>query len=229
MIHQNSSLARPVSLFMHKVYGWMAASLGITAATAYGIYSQEALFQAMVRSRLLFFGLFIVQIALVIFLSARIQKMNFFPAVVSFVTYSALSGVTLSVIFAAFQLPSIAMVFGITVGMFACMALYGYFTSADLTGFGSIMIMALFGLIIAMIVNMFLASPMFDYIIAFVGVAIFTGLIAYDTQKIKYIGASLVEHGDSETKISILCALILYLDFVNLFLMLLRLLGNRRD
>ncbi len=229
MIHQDSSLTRPVSLFMHKVYGWMAASLGITAATAYGIYGQEQLFQAMIRSRFLFIGLFIAQIALVIFLSARIQKMNFFTAALSFVTYSVLSGATLSVIFAVYQLPSIAMVFGITVGMFTCMALYGYFTGADLTGFGLIMTMALFGLIIAMLVNLFLASTMFDYIISFVGVAIFTGLIAYDTQRIKLIGRSLAENGDSETKISILCALTLYLDFVNLFLMLLRILGNRRD
>lgn len=229
MMHYEGSTARPISLFMHKVYGWMAIALGITAGTAYGIYSQEWLFQMIVRSRLFFFGAFIAQIALVIYLSTRIMKMSLVSAVFSLLAYALISGITFSVIFAAFQFSSIGMVFGITVGMFAVMALYGYFAQADLTGFGSIMMMGLIGLIIAMLVNMFLASAMFDYIIAFIGVAIFTGLIAYDTQKIKTIGLSLGQHGESETKIAILCALTLYLDFVNLFLMLLRLLGNRRD
>lgn len=220
---------RSISSFMYKVYGWMTAGLFVTAATAYGVYTYPPLFTAIMSSHLIIIGLFIAQIALVIALSAFINKMNFATAALMFITYSALLGLTLSSIFFMYQIGSIYMVFGITVGMFGTMALYGYATGADLSSFGNIMFMGLIGLIIGSVVNIFLRSNMFGYILSFLGVAVFTGLVAYDVQRIKYMGLQMLGYGAAEGKVALLGALTLYLDFINLFLFLLQLLGKRRN
>ncbi|KKQ33136.1 MAG: hypothetical protein US49_C0002G0031 [candidate division TM6 bacterium GW2011_GWF2_37_49] len=218
-----------ISNFMYKVYGWMTAGLSITAFTAYSIYDQQALFQAIIQNKILFFGILIAQIVLVIGLSALINKINFFFAATGFVVYSALVGVTLSVIFAVYQIQSIYMVFGLTAGIFLIMALYGYFTKADLTSVGNLLLMLLLGIILCSVVNIFVHSKMFDFVISFISVIVFTGLIAYDVQKIKYLAVEMQSHNESMGKIAIIGALTIYLDFINLFLNLLNLLGKRKD
>ncbi len=223
------SQGRSLSSFMYKVYGWMTGGLFVTASTAYGVYAYPPLFAAIMSSKLILIGLFVAQIALVIALSAFINKMSFATAALTFVVYSALLGLTLSSIFFVYQIASIYMVFGITVGMFGTMALYGYATGADLSSFGNIMIMGLIGLLIGSLVNMFVHSNTFGYILSFLGVAVFTGLVAYDVQRIKYMGREMLGHGEMEGKVALLGALTLYLDFINLFLFLLQLLGRRRD
>lgn len=223
------SVSSSVSQFMYKVYAWMCGALFLTAATAYGVFTTPAIFMTLVKTPFLFYGLMFAQIGLVLFLSFRINKMSYGAAVVTFLLYAMLLGVTLSTIFAVYQLASIYTVFGITAGTFGTMALYGYFTKADLTSIGNIMGMALFGLILASVVNMFVGSQKFDYILSFLGVLIFTGLTAYDVQKIKDMGYNMIQHGESTGKVAIMGALTLYLDFINLFLYLLRLLGRRRD
>lgn len=223
------SQSRSLSSFMYKVYGWMAAGLFMTAATAYSVYIYPALFAFFLTSKLALFGVFIAQIALVIALSAFIQKMSFPTAVLTFITYSVLMGLTMSFIFFVYQIASIYMVFAITTGMFGTMAIYGYVTKADLTSFGNIMLMGLIGLLIGSLVNMFMQSQSFHYFLSFLGVAVFTGLVAFDVQRIKYLGMELMGRGEMESKVALLGALTLYLDFINLFLFLLQLLGKRRD
>jgi uncharacterized protein len=147
----------------------------------------------------------------------------------TFIVYSVLTGITFSTIFAAYELGSIYLVFGITMGMFAFMALYGFVTKTDLTKLGNILLMALFGLIIGMVVNIFLKSSTFDFYLSALGVIIFTGLIAYDVQKIKQMGNWLLHQGQDVQRVALLGALTLYLDFINLFLNLLNLLGKRKD
>lgn len=224
-----SSQTRGLSSYMHKVYGWMAAGLAITTATAYSVFSNPVIFLFLLESRLVFFGVFIAQFALVIALSAFLHKMSYATAIVMFVAYSMLIGLTLSTIFFVYEISSIYMVFGITTGMFGTMALYGYLTKADLTGFGSIMIMGLVGLLIGSLVNMFMQSSDFQFFLSFLGILIFTGLVAYDVQRIKFLGLQLMEQGELENKIALLGALTLYLDFINLFLFLLRFLGKRKN
>ena len=213
---------------MYKVYAWMAGALMVTSLTAYGVYSNSQLFLSLMSNRLVFFGLFIAQVLIVIALVAFLRRMSFGVAVAAFLSYALLLGVTLSVIFAAYEIYSIYAVFAVTVGMFGCMAIYGYTTRRDLTSLGSILIMGVIGLIIAGIVNMFLRNSVMDMVISFIGVLIFTGLTAYDVQKIKNLGYALIHDGEYENKIALLCALTLYLDFVNLFMYLLSLLGKRK-
>jgi len=218
-----------VTALMWKVYFWMSAALAISAVTAYSVFSNPQYFALIVGNKWAFWGIMIAELALVIVLSTLINKMNCFMALCSFLLYSFLSGLTLSVIFAVFQSDSIVTVFMVTAAMFACMAMYGYFTKADLTQLGQLLFMALLGMIIASLVNLFLQSSMMNYVISFIGVFVFTGLIAYDVQKIKQIAQSMMYQGAQMQKIAILGALTLYLDFVNLFLSLLQLFGKRRD
>lgn len=218
-----------VSSFMYKVYGWMTAGLSLTAFTAYSIYDKQDLFKAIFQNRILFFGIIIAQVLLAIGLSALINKISYFFAAIGFITYSALVGVTLSVIFAIYQIQSIYMVFGLTAGIFLIMALYGYFTKADLTSIGNLLLMLLLGIILCSVVNIFVHSQMFDFVISFISVIVFTGLIAYDVQKIKYLAHEMQNHNESMSKIAIIGALTIYLDFINLFLNLLNLLGKRKD
>ncbi|HEY9544015.1 Bax inhibitor-1/YccA family protein, partial [Prevotella sp.] len=163
------------------------------------------------------------------FLSARINKMSLTTATLSFLLYSVLNGVTMSIIFLAFTASSIATTFYITAGTFGAMALYGYVTKTDLSKFGSLLRMALLGLIIALVVNIFLRNSMFDMIISGIGVLIFTGLTAYDSQKIKEALAMSEDGGEATQKIALMGALTLYLDFINLFIYLLRFFGKGND
>lgn len=228
MNYTEYSATDSIANFMYKVYGWMAAGLTLTAVTAYYIFSNPTLFNKIFSSPLIFIGLLVGQIALVASLSAFIVRMATSTAIAVFLGYSVLTGVTLSSIFFVYKIESIYLAFGVAGGMFGAMALYGYVTKDDLTGVGSLARMGLFGIIIALLVNMFLGSVQMDYIISLIAVAVFTLLIAYDSQKIKQIGHVLIDQGEMVDKAALLGALTFYLDFINLFLFLLRLLGQRR-
>ncbi len=214
--------------FMYRVYGWMGIALALSASTAFLVSSNVELMK-MATSTPMVIGLFLVQLGLVMFLSARIQTMDYSTALTAFVMYAFLSGVTFSVLFAVYTLGSLGLVFGITAGTFLTMALYGYFTKADLSAMGSFLIMGLFGLIISSLVNAWFRSPMADYYISLFGVGIFTLLTAYDVQKIKSMGYAVQDDQEASKKVALMGSLILYLDFVNLFIYLLRLFGKRKD
>lgn len=224
---QMASLAFPA--LMRKVYVWMALALVITGFTAYGVASSPAIITAIMSNKLIFFGLFIAELALVWSVSARINRMSLTTATLLFVLYSVLNGAMLSVLFIAYTMESITSVFFITAGTFAVMAAIGYFTKADLSSLGKILFMALIGIIIASVVNMFLHSSGLYMIVSYVGVLIFVGLTAYDTQKIKQMLMVADDMNEEAQKIALLGSLTLYLDFINLFIYLLRILGNSRE
>jgi FtsH-binding integral membrane protein len=215
--------------FMYKVYGWMCAALAVTAVTAWYVAASTTFFNAIIAHPFMLLGIFIAQLSLVIILSGMIHKMNYPTAVVLFMVYAISLGVTMSLVFRAYTLPSLASTFVVTSGMFGGMALYGYFTKSDLTRVRNIGIMVLWGMILSMLVNFYFQSMWFDYIISMVGVVIFSLLTAADTQKIKELQERLPAEGDIKNKIAILGALTLYLDFINLFLFLLRFTGSRRS
>lgn len=215
---------------MRKVYVWMTLALVITGFTAYGVASSPGIITAIISSRALMWGLIIAEIALVFYVSARIDRLSLTTATLLFILYSVLNGATLSIIFLAFTMQSIASVFFITAGTFAVMSLIGYFTKTDLSSFGKILFMALIGLIIATVVNAFLIkSGGFSLIISYVGVLIFVGLTAYDTQKIKMMLVQADDVNEDAQKIALMGSLSLYLDFINLFLYLLRIFGGNRE
>ncbi len=215
---------------MRKVYVWMTLALVITGFVAYGVASSPGIITALVSNKLLFWGLFIAELALVWTVSARINRLSLTTATLLFILYSALNGATLSLILLVYTMESIASVFFITAGTFAAMAAIGYFTKADLSSLGKILMMALIGLIIATVVNVFLLkSGGFGLILSYVGVLIFVGLTAYDTQKIKQMLIMADDVTEETQKIALLGSLSLYLDFINLFLYLLRIFGNSRD
>ena len=215
--------------FISKVYRWMGFGLLLTALAAYLAASSESFVYMLAENSMLFYGLIIGEFGLVIYLSTRIQKMSAEAAAGAFIVYSILNGLTLSLILLMYTGESIASTFLSTALTFGAMSAFGYFTKRDLTTMGSYLYMALIGLIIASVVNMFWANSTLYWIISYVGILIFVGLTAYDTQKIKKIGAS-INMDDTQTtqKLAIMGALALYLDFINLFLMLLRVAGNRR-
>lgn len=215
------------SIFLAKVFNWMAMGLGATGIVA--LLTAESGLALSIASSPIFFILIIAELGLVFFLSARVEKIKAGTASLMFYTYAILNGLTLSVIFLAYTRTSIAGTFFITAGMFAAMAVYGTVTKRDLSGFGSFLFMGLIGIIIASIVNIFLNSSSLYWAISFIGVFIFTGLTAYDVQKIKKMGErGILEQGEEAIKKgAIMGALALYLDFINLFLMLLRIFGNR--
>ena len=212
---------------LYKVYAFMAGALLITAAVALYVANQPTLIQKLVTNPWLLLFLFMLQLAIVIILLAAILKLNFATAFILLILYAILMGITFSTIFLLYNIGTIYTAFFVTAGMFFCMALYGYFTKTDLTNVGKYSIMALFGLIIGMVVNIFLKNGTVDYIITLAGIIVFTLLTAYDVQKIKKVSEFLIGQGELENKIAILGALTLYLDFINLFLMLLRLFGRR--
>ncbi|NVO00573.1 MAG: Bax inhibitor-1/YccA family protein [Geobacteraceae bacterium] len=209
---------------VRQVYAWMGAGLAITAFMALFTLSNPPLLQAIYGNRLIFFGLMIAQLALVFTLSGAVNRLSEFTATSIFIAYSALNGVTLSILALVYTSSSIASTFVTTAGMFGAMSLYGYMTKRDLTSWGSFLFMGLIGIVIASIVNIFVGSSSVSWVISGIGVIVFTGLTAYDTWKIKELAAQ----GISGRKPAILGALTLYLDFINLFLMLLRFTGNRR-
>lgn len=212
---------------MHGVYGWMAAALAVTSIIAYLVSQSPSIITAIYTNSWVLFGLIIVQLALVLGLTLMIHRLSPAAALAGLMLYAALNGFTLSAIFIVYNFASIVGAFITTSCMFAAMALYGYFTETDLTRMGNLLLMGLFGIIIAMVVNMFFKSTRLDFFISCAGVVIFTLLIAYDTQKIK---AMLAQVPDSfRVQVSVIGALMLYLDFINLLLNLLRLMGARRQ
>ncbi len=222
--------ARETNL-MYRVYAWMCYGLLLTTATAYYVASSPAIMKLIFHdhSFIIPMVLFLIQIGLVIALSAFIQKMTFSSAVILFSLFALSMGVTLSVIFIAFTLQSIFSTFLVASGMFGAMAIYGYVTKADLTSMGSFLFMALIGLIIGGFVNMFLHSEKFNYVLSAIGVLVFTLLTAYDVQKIKRMTQDMLEDKETMAKVTIVGAMTLYLDFVNLFLYLLQFMGRRRE
>jgi len=215
-----------VGAFMTKVYTLMTLALFITGIIAMYVSSSEQILSILRDTKYLFMGLVIAQLGVVWYLSARVAKLSYTTSVLIFILYSVLSGVTFASIFIIYTASSIASTFFITAGTFAVMSLAGFFTKKDLSGFGSIMAMGLIGLLIATVVNYFLQSTTLNYIISYIGVMVFVGLTAYDTQKLKLMASQL--EGEQAKKGAIMGALTLYLDFVNLFLFLLRILGDRK-
>jgi len=210
---------------MRNIYWWMSAGLAVTAIVAMSVYKSETMMGLLFEHPGLVWVGFILEIGLVIGITAGINKISATTAMALFVTYAAINGFTLSMIFVAYTAGSIAGTFVATAGTFGVMALYGSITKRDLTGMGSFLMMGLVGLIIASVVNYFLASPMLYWGITYLGIGLFVGLTAYDVQKLRRFAAT----GKlSHDKLGILGALILYLDFINLFLLLLRVMGDRR-
>jgi uncharacterized protein len=216
------------SALIKKVYSWMALALCVTGLTAYYVAGNTALISAIVTNRILFFGLIIGELALVFGLTAAINRISFSKAMLMFLLYSVLNGVTMSTIFLAYTMSSIATTFFVTAGTFGVMAFIGYTTKKDMSNFAGFFMMAIIGLIIATVVNMFVASTMLDWIITYAGVFIFIGLTAYDSQKIKNM---LMEYGndvnEGTQKLALMGSLMLYLDFINLFIYMLRIFGKR--
>ena len=219
------STAFPV--LMRKVYLWMSLALVLTGFTAYYVATNETLLTAIMTNQILFWGLVIGELALVLGLSAAINKLSLTTATLMFVAYSIINGATMSFIFLVYTYSSITSVFFITAGTFAVMALFGYFTKADLSSMGKILMMALIGIIIATIVNIFTKSEGLTMILNYLGVLVFVGLVAYDSQKIKQMLMMAPDAGEAAQKLALLGALSLYLDFVNLFIYLLRIFGRR--
>ncbi|WP_058913881.1 Bax inhibitor-1 family protein [Entomohabitans teleogrylli] len=221
--------ASGLQTYMAQVYGWMTCGLLLTAFIAWFAANTPAVMMFVFSSKITFFGLIIAQLALVFVISGMVHKLSAGVATSLFMLYSALTGLTFASIFVVYTYSSIASTFVVTGGMFGAMSLYGYTTKRDLSGLGSMLFMALIGLILASLVNLWLKSTALMWAVTYIGVLVFVGLTAYDTQKLKNIGEQIdVNDRDNLRKYSILGALTLYLDFINLFLMLLRIFGNRR-
>jgi len=214
--------------FMVRVYNWMASGLGFTGFIAYYVAHSESLLAMIFGNPIVPLALIIAQIGLVFYLASRIMHMSASQATAVFMLYAGLTGVTFSTVFLTYTTSSITSAFLTTAGTFGAMSFYGYVTKKDLTSWGSFLFMGLVGIIIASLVNIFLNSPAIYWLTTYAGVLIFVGLTAYDTQKIKHMNIMGNEGTDEDTKEAIRGALTLYLDFINLFLMLLRLMGNRR-
>ena len=221
------SMSAAFPVLMRKVYVWMTLALVLTGVTAYGVASSPGVMNALYTNPILFWGLVIAEFALVIGISAAINKLSLTTATLMFVLYSVINGATLSSVFLIYTMSSIASVFFITAGTFAVMAIIGYTTKKDLTSMGKILCMALIGIIIATIVNIFLKSSGLEMIVSYLGVLIFVGLTAYDSQKIKNMLQMAPDAGEGAQKLALLGALTLYLDFINLFIYLLRIFGRR--
>ena len=219
-----------VNSFVRSVYNWMAVGLSITGFVAYFVAHNPTLLQLIYGNPIVQIGLFIGTLGMVFYISARIQKIQPSTATMLFVVYSALMGAVLSFVFVLYTQTSIASTFFVCAATFVAVSIYGYTTKRDLTSLGSFMFMGLIGIIIASLVNMFLRSPAMHMIISYVGVIVFVGLTAYDTQHIKNMALTQPAGLDAGVvrKGAIMGALKLYLDFINLFLMLLRIMGDRR-
>lgn len=224
-----------LNAFMRGVYSWMFIGLAVTAVVAYLTIVTPAIRQIMFGTKYAVLFVVIAELALVFYLSARISSLSSTAATGIFIAYSALNGLMLSSIFLVYTQASIFQAFLTSAGMFGAVSLYGLLTKRDLTGMGSFMMMGLFGVVIAMLINMFWGNNTMSLVISVLGVIIFTGLTAYDSQRLKDMGANLpmnLDPAEEATVIrrgTIMGALTLYLDFINLFLFLLRLMGNRRS
>lgn len=219
--------AERATAFLRKVYGWMFVGLAVTAAIASTVAGSPALIEHIFSNQWLYFGLILAELGLVFYLSARVQTLAPNTAMTLFIIYSALNGVTLSFILLIYTGESIGTTFLVTAGMFGAMALYGSTTERSLAGVGQFLFMGLIGLILASVVGMFWHNDALQFLITVVGVIVFTGLTAWDAQRLKQMAASVPD--ERMGSYAVVGALSLYLNFINLFLMLLRVLGGRRD
>lgn len=226
---QEMTNASTFKVLMRKVYLWMTLALMITGITAAGVANSPNILALIYSSQVVMWGIIIAEFGLVIYISARLEKLSLSTARTLFALYSILNGVMLSSIFLLYSTAIISKVFFITAGTFGVTALYGYATKKDLSSLGNILFMALIGLVIATIVNVFMKSAMFDLILSYIGVIIFVGLTAWDSQKIKHMMMVQQDADESAQKLALIGALSLYLDFINLFLYLLRIFGRSND
>jgi len=216
-----------VAAFFNAVYGWMAAGLGVTAVVAWYVSSRPDLLSQVYHSGMLIF-LIIAELALVFIVSRAINALSATAATALFLLYAALNGLTLSIIFLAYAQATIASAFIACAASFGVMSVYGMVTRTDLTRFGPLLFMALVGLVIALVVNAFLHNPAMEYAISCIGVVLFVGLTAYDTQRLKQVAYSTAGDSAMASRLSVSGALMLYLDFLNLFLFILEMMGNRQ-
>lgn len=212
--------------FWVSVYGWMAAALGVSAVTAWYVAANPVLFNLFVANPIALILLFIVQLVMVIIFTTALPRLSFTTAFVSFFVYALTLGITLSALFKLYVMSSLYTTFFVSAGMFACMALYGLVTRADLSKLGSIMIMMVFGLMIGLLVNMFVKSTAFDTVLSLIGVVVFSLLTAYDMQKINQMRKAVLD-STLRSFVALSGAFTLYLDFINLFLFMLRFTGKR--
>lgn len=226
---QESYADSAVRTNMSLVFGWMAVALMLTAGAAYGVVSYAPLRNAITLNQWVLFGLLAAQLVLVVILSGFVQRLSYGTALVLFVAYSLLSGATLSSLFLVYTARSLVSTFIVTAGMFGAMAAYGALTKSDLTTLGSMGRMVLFGLIAALMVNLFLRSSVLDLITAIIGVVLFAGLTAFDVQRIQFVMRNMLADRASMQKIVLVGALVLYLDFLNMFLSMLRIMGSGRS
>lgn len=227
--YQRDRAAAVQGEFIRRVYNWMGLGLAATALVALYTASNPQLLKMIFGNSLVFFGLILAELGLVIWLSAAINRLNYSTASMMFFVYSALNGLTMSVIFLAYTSTSITSTFFVTAGTFGAMSFYGYTTKRDLSSWGSFLFMGLIGIILASVVNIFLHSPMVYWLVTYAGILVFVGLTAYDTNKLKEMARAGFADAETEGKSAVMGALALYLDFINLFLMLLRIFGSRRD
>jgi FtsH-binding integral membrane protein len=222
-----SDAAIRITGFLRVVYGWMAVGLTLTAIVAWMVAGSDTLVYTIASNRLLYWGIFAAQLGVVIFLSARVQKLSPGTAAALFLGYSALTGLTMAFVLRVYTGESVATTFFVTAGTFGALALYGTVTSRSLSGMGQFLFMGLVGIVIASVVGIFWQNDGLQFVIAFCGVILFTLLTAYDAQQLKAIALSVPE--SQAGSYAIVGALRLYLDFINLFLYLLRFLGGRRN
>lgn len=220
-----------VNRFMNQVYGWMAVGLVLTAIVSWYTAQSPAMLNFIFSSQLTFFGLIVVQLGLVVAISGFINRLSTGAATALFMVYSILTGITLSSIFLVYTTGSIVSTFLVAAGMFAALSIYGYSTRRDLSGLGRFLFMGLIGIVLASLINLFFKNEAVTWAITYIGVFVFAGLTAYDTQKLKNMGQELTSHGDENLvkKYAVVGALTLYLDFINLFLMLLKIMGSRNN
>lgn len=216
------------SSFINKVYGWMALALAITGFVALRTASSETMINLIAGNQILFFGIILAELGLVVWLSRSIESMNASKAIGLFLLYSALNGLTFSILFLVYTAGSIASTFFITAGTFGVMSAYGYYTKKDLTSIGNIAFMGLIGIIIATVVNIFWHNEILYWAVTYIGVLVFVALTAYDTQKIKKMSLEMDVESEEGSKGAIMGALTLYLDFINMFIFLLRIFGSRK-
>ncbi|MBU2548282.1 MAG: Bax inhibitor-1/YccA family protein [Proteobacteria bacterium] len=215
--------------FFRRVYNWMVAGLALTGVMAWFVASSQSLNQLILGNPIVFYLLIGAELVMVFTLASRVHKMKASTASTLFIIYSLLNGATLSFIFLAYTQSTIYTAFFVTAGTFAAMSVYGYATKRSLASLGGFLFMGLIGIIIASVVNMFLNSQTIYWVVTYAGVLIFVGLTAYDTQRLKEMARGGFEGEEMETKAAVMGALALYLDFINLFLMLLRIFGGSRD
>lgn len=225
---QQLAMSEAFPSLMRKVYVWMSLALLITGMTAYYVATSPAILTAILSKPILFFGLIIAELVLVFTVSAAINRLSLTAATLLFLLYSVVNGATMSFIFLLYTMSSIAIVFFITAGTFATMAVIGYTTKADLSSMGKYLFMGLIGIIIATVVNLFVKSDGLTMLLSYAGVVVFVGLTAWDSQKIKQMLMQATDADEGAQKIALLGALSLYLDFINLFIYLLRIFGKKR-